>query len=138
MELKRDSKGRFTKGNAEGRKFKAGGKQSEIAAAGGRACQEKARERRTLREYFAEVLDEEVEIGGVRMSKLRALVTGAVNGCGKNPDMRDLKILFELAGLYSERHEIEGNVNTGNGIVVHFEEVDEYMRKRKERDAGGA
>lgn len=89
----------------------------EIQSLAGKKSGEAKRKKKALRDYINDILKEKVTIGGVKMSKIEGLIRSAVNDIGKNPDIKDLKILFELAGLYSEKEAAAVNVNTFGGVV---------------------
>ena len=100
----RDSKGRFVKGNDEGQKFQAGGKQSEIARQGGHAVQEEKKRKKLLREVLREELDKETAKGS-GLTKQEAIVAAVVKNLYDKPNAKGLKILTEILG------EMEINVN---------------------------
>lgn len=89
----------------------------KIQSLAGKTSVRRKKERKMLKDYINEILKEKVTIGGVKMSKIEGLIRSAVNDIGKNPDIKDLKILFELAGLYSEKESASVNVNTFGGVV---------------------
>lgn len=104
MSRVRDSKGRFVKGNDEGQKFQAGGKQSEIARQGGHAVQEEKKRKKLLREVLREELDKETAKGS-GLTKQEAIVAAVVKNLYDKPNAKGLKILTEILG------EMEVNVN---------------------------
>ena len=104
MSRVRDSKGRFVKGNDEGQKFQAGGKQSEIARQGGHAVQEEKKRKKLLREVLREELDKETAKGS-GLTKQEAIVAAVVKNLYDKPNAKGLKILTEILG------EMEINVN---------------------------
>lgn len=101
---KRDSKGRFVKGNTEGKKFQAGGQQSEIARQGGHAVQEEKKRRKLLRETLMEELSKETAKGS-GVTKQEAIVAAVVKNLYDKPNAKGLKIITEILG------EMEINVN---------------------------
>ena len=104
MGRKRDEKGRFIKGNDEGQKFQAGGKQSEIARQGGIACQESKRAAKTRGEALRRIMDEPASAGSDKTRRW-AITEKAIHNLFNNPTMKDLKIAAELMG------ELEQNIN---------------------------
>lgn len=101
---KRDAKGRFVKGNTEGKKFQAGGQQSEIARQGGHAVQEEKKRRKLLRETLMEELSKETAKGS-GVTKQEAIVAAVVKNLYDKPNAKGLKIITEILG------EMEINVN---------------------------
>ena len=100
----RDSKGRFVKGNTEGRKFEAGGKQAEVAREGGIASGESKHRRKLLRETLREELLKETAKGS-GVTKQEAIVAAVVKNLYDKPNAKGLKIITEILG------EMEINVN---------------------------
>ena len=100
----RDSKGRFVKGNTEGRKFEAGGKQAEVAREGGIASGESKHRRKLLRETLMEELSKETAKGS-GVTKQEAIVAAVVKNLYDKPNAKGLKIITEILG------EMEINVN---------------------------
>ena len=101
---KRDAKGRFVKGNTEGRKFETGGKQSEVAREGGLASGESKHRRKLLRETLMEELSKETAKGS-GVTKQEAIVAAVVKNVFDKPSAKALKIMTEILG------EMEINVN---------------------------
>lgn len=100
----RDSKGRFVKGNTEGRKFETGGKQAEVAREGGLASGESKHRRKLLRETLMEELSKETAKGS-GVTKQEAIVAAVVKNVFDKPSAKALKIMTEILG------EMEINVN---------------------------
>ena len=101
---KRDAKGRFVKGNTEGRRFETGGKQADIAHDGGVASGESRRRRKLLRETLMEELSKETAKGS-GVTKQEAIVAAVVKNVFDKPSAKALKIMTEILG------EMEINVN---------------------------
>lgn len=118
---KRDSKGRFVKGNTEGKKFEAGGKQSEVAREGGIASGESKRRMKLLKEELREILNEETTKGS-GMTKQHAVIQNVLKNTLSKGKAKDLKILCEVLG------ELEINVNlnqTDNKPKIVFDDGEE-------------
>lgn len=120
MSRVRDSKGRFVKGNDEGQKFQAGGKQSEIARQGGHAVQEEKKRKKLLREVLREELDKETTKGS-GVTKMEAVVAAVVQGLYQKPNAKGLKIMTEILG------EMEVNVNLTRvqKPIIRFEDSEQ-------------
>jgi len=101
---KRDAKGRFVKGNTEGRRFETGGKQADVAHDGGVASGESRRRRKLLRETLMEELSKETAKGS-GVTKQEAIVAAVVKNVFDKPSAKALKIMTEILG------EMEINVN---------------------------
>lgn len=104
MSRQRDNKGRFVKGNTEGRKFETGGKQAEVAREGGIASGESKHRRKLLRETLMEELSKETAKGS-GVTKQEAIVAAVVKTLYDKPNAKGLKIMTEILG------EMEINVN---------------------------
>ena len=118
---KRDSKGRFVKGNTEGKKFETGGKQSEVAREGGLASGESKRRMKLLKEELREILNEETTKGS-GMTKQHAVIQNVLKNTLSKGKALDLKILCEVLG------ELEINVNlnqTDNKPKIVFDDGEE-------------
>lgn len=117
---KRDSKGRFVKGNTEGNRFKANGQQSEIARKGGIASQEAQHRRKLLRETLMEELSKETAKGS-RVTKQEAIVAAVVKNVFDKPSAKALKIMTEILG----EMEINVNVRESERPTIVFSKEDE-------------
>lgn len=107
---KRDSKGRFIKGNTEGIPFPKGDAQRELARQGGLASGEAKKEKRLLKEVLRDILLEKVDMTDatgqrVSMTKQEIIVQNVLNRMQKKGTPKDLKIIAEILG------EMEINVN---------------------------
>lgn len=109
MARQRDSQGRFVKGNDEGQKFKAGGKQAEIARQGGIASGEAKRAAKTLGEALRRIMDEPAAAGSDR-TRREVISEKAIHALFSHPTMKDLKIAAELMG------ELEQNINLNHKV----------------------
>ena len=101
---KRDSKGRFVKGNDEGNRFSANGTATENGRKGAIASNEVQRRKRLLREVLREELDKETAQGS-GVTKMEAVVAAVVKNLYDKPNAKGLKIITEILG------EMEINVN---------------------------
>ena len=101
---KRDSKGRFVKGNTEGNRFKSNGEATENGRKGAIASNEVQRRKRLLREVLREELDKETAQGS-GVTKMEAVVAAVVQNEYKKASAKGLKILTEILG------EMEVNIN---------------------------
>lgn len=117
MSRQRDDKGRFVKGNTEGRKFETGGKQSEVAREGGLASGESKHRRKLLRETLMEELSKETAKGS-GLSKQEAIVAAVVKNVYDKPSAKALKILTEILG----EMEINVNVNQSEKPKIVFDD----------------
>lgn len=102
MELQRDAKGRFVKGNKEGKRIKSG--DIEIQRKGAEATNALMRERRLLREELRAILNEETTKGS-GVTKMQSLIQNVLMNTVKKGRALDLKHLAEVLG------ELEINVN---------------------------
>lgn len=121
MGRQRDNKGRFVKGNTEGKKFETGGKQSEVAREGGIASGESKQRRKLLRETLMEELSKETAKGS-GVTKQEAIVAAVVKNLYDKPNAKGLKIMTEILG------EMEINVNlnqTDNKPKIVFDDGEE-------------
>ena len=100
----RDSKGRFIKGNQEGKKFKPSKEQTELARQGGYARQEQRRQNKLLKEELRDILNEETTKGS-GVTKMQAVIQNVLKNTLSKGKPLDLKILAEVLG------EMEINVN---------------------------
>ena len=114
---KRDSKGRFVKGNTEGRKFETGGKQSEVAREGGLASGESKHRRKLLRETLIEELSKETAKGS-GVTKQEAIVAAVVKNLYDKLNAKGLKIITEILG----EMEINVNVNQSEKPKIVFDD----------------
>lgn len=101
----RDAKGRFVKGNTEGKRFQTGdGRASEAGLKGNIAQKENQRRRKLLRETLMEELEKETARGS-GVTKQEAIVAAVVKNLYDKPNAKGLKIMTEILG------EMEINVN---------------------------
>lgn len=118
--MARDKRGRFTKGNTEGRKFPTGGGQTETARKGGIASQAAARERKTLADTLRAAL---AENAGGGLTKQEYIVAKCLEGLAKGKCFpKDLKTLAEVLG------ELKTDINLhteGEGITIKFADGDD-------------
>lgn len=117
---KRDAKGRFVKGNTEGRKFETGGKQAEVAREGGLASGESKHRRKLLRETLMEELSKETAKGS-GVTKQEAIVAAVVKNLYDKPNAKGLKIMTEILG----EMEINVNVRESERPTIVFSKEDE-------------
>lgn len=103
MGRKRDEKGRFIKGNDEGKKI-SGGNAAEMGKKGGIASGESKRAAKTLGEALRRIMDEPAAAGSDKTRRW-AITEKAIHNLFNNPTMKDLKIAAELMG------ELEQNIN---------------------------
>lgn len=101
---KRDSKGRFIKGNTEGIPFPKGDAQRELARQGGLASGEARRRTKLLKEELRDILQEETSKGS-GVTKQQAVIQNVLKNTLSKGKALDLKILAEILG------EMEINVN---------------------------
>lgn len=120
MSRQRDDKGRFVKGNTEGRKFETGGKQSEVAREGGLASGESKHRRKLLRETLMEELSKETAKGS-GVTKQEAIVAAVVKNLYDKPNAKGLKIMTEILG----EMEINVNVRESERPTIVFSKEDE-------------
>lgn len=100
---KRDSKGRFVKGNHEGERYRKP-ITKENASEYGKRSQEVQHRRKLLRETLMEELSKETAKGS-GMTKQEAIVAAVVKNVFDKPSAKALKIMTEILG------EMEINVN---------------------------
>ena len=92
--MERDEKGRFTKGNNEGRRFASDGS----AAANALRSQKAQAEKKTLREALVAELNKKAK-AGEPMTKLEYLVAKAIDNHARGKlTFKDLTALLELLG----------------------------------------
>lgn len=115
---KRDSKGRFVKGNTEGKKFQAGdGRAAEEGLKGNVAQKENQRRRKLLRETLMEELSKETAKGS-GVTKQEAIVAAVVKNVFDKPSAKALKIMTEILG----EMEINVNVNQSEKPKIVFDD----------------
>ena len=110
MGRERDDRGRFVKGNKEGCKFEAGGKQAEVARQGGIASGESKRAAKTLGEALRRIMDEPASAGSDKTRRW-AISEKAIANLYNNPTMKDMKIAGAQMG------ELEQNINLNHNLV---------------------
>lgn len=111
----RDTKGRFTKGNTEGKKFKAGGQQTATAKAGAAASARGRKERKTLAQTLREELDKMASAGGA-MTKLEYIVAKCLQNLANGKcTPKDLKTISEVLGEFKQNINLDGD---GMHIIV--------------------
>lgn len=117
MELKRDEKGRFVKGNNEGRRFPKGEAQKETARMGAYATNAVMREKKLLREELRAILNEETTKGS-GVTKMQSLIQNVLKNTLSKGRALDLKHLTEILG----EMEINVNLNQAEKPRIVFED----------------
>lgn len=121
----RDKKGRFTKGNKEGQKFKAGGKQTELAKKAAAVSAAVRSERKSVQEQ-AQTLwhtmmtnkkGEKKELGEITIAQLGAKAMGG--------DLKAIKLFVQLMGEYVTKGEITGK----DGEALIHDNKEELMKE---------
>lgn len=110
----RDTKGRFTKGNTEGKKFTVG-TAAAVGQAGAAASTRAKRERKTLAQTLREELDKMASAGGTMTKQeyivAKCLQTLANGECAP----KDLKTISEVLGEFKQNINLDGD---GMHIIV--------------------
>lgn len=120
MSRKRDSKGRFIKGNEIGRenlKPFTREQASEMGRKGSAKSAETKRRNKLLKEELREILAEETTAGS-GMTKQHAVIQNVLKNTLSKGKALDLKILAEILG----EMEINVNVNQAEKPVIVFDE----------------
>lgn len=120
MGRQRDSKGRFVKGNDEGRKFTAGGAQTEIARRGAEKSNEVQRRNKLLKEELRDILAEETAKGS-GVTKMQAVIQNVLKNTLSRGKAADLKIIAEILG----EMEINVNLSQSEKPRIVFDDGDE-------------
>lgn len=117
----RDAKGRFTKGNTEGKKF-TDGTASAVGKAGAAASARAKRERKTLAQTLREELDKMADAGGT-MTKQEYIVAKCLQNLANGKcTPANLKIISEVLGEFKQNINLDGD---GMHIIVRdFAEAD--------------
>ena len=113
---KRDSKGRFVKGNAIGAENRKP-ITKENASEYGRRSQEVQHRRKLLRETLMEELSKETAKGS-GVTKQEAIVAAVVKNLYDKPNAKGLKIITEILG----EMEINVNLNQSEKPKIVFED----------------
>lgn len=110
----RDTKGRFTKGNTEGKKFTVG-TAAAVGQAGAAASTRAKRERKTLAQTLREELDKMASPEGT-MTKLEYIVAKCLQNLANGKCApKDLKTLSEVLGEFKQNINLDGD---GMHIIV--------------------
>lgn len=110
----RDAKGRFTKGNTEGKKFTVG-TAAAVGKAGAAASTRAKRERKTLAQTLREELDKMASAGGA-MTKQEYIVAKCLDNLAKGKcTPQDLKTMSEVLGELKQNINLDGD---GMHIIV--------------------
>jgi len=120
MSRKRDSKGRFIKGNEIGRENLRPFTREEAAEKGRKGAEkanETKRRNKLLKEELREILAEETTKGS-GMTKQHAVIQNVLKNTLSKGKALDLKILAEILG----EMEINVNVNQAEKPVIVFDE----------------
>lgn len=112
--MKRDDKGRFIKGNTEGKKF-SGGTAAAEGKKGGEASARAAKARKTLAETLR---DELTKNAGNGMTKQEYIVAKCLETLAKGKcSPQDLKTMSEVLGELKQNINISGD---NAGLVIKF------------------
>lgn len=110
----RDTKGRFTKGNTEGKKFTVG-TAAAVGQAGAAASTRAKRERKTLAQTLREELDKMASAGGT-MTKQEYIVAKCLQNLANGKCApKDLKTISEVLGEFKQNINLDGD---GMHIIV--------------------
>lgn len=121
----RDKRGRFVKGNQEGKKFKAGGQQSELAKKAAEVSKAVRQERKSVQEQ-AKMLWETVmtnkkgekkEMGDIILAQLGVKAMGG--------DLKAIKLFVQLMGEYLVKNEVTGK----DGAPLISDNKEELMKE---------
>ena len=116
MSRQRDNKGRFVKGNTEGKPYQQMFTEDNASEMGKRSG-EARRRRKLLRETLIEELEKETAKGS-GLSKQEAIVAAVVKNVYDKPSAKALKILTEILG----EMEINVNVNQSEKPKIVFDD----------------
>ena len=116
MSRQRDNKGRFVKGNTEGKPYQHIFTEDNASEMGKRGA-EARRRRKLLRETLIEELEKETAKGS-GLSKQEAIVAAVVKNVYDKPSAKALKILTEILG----EMEINVNVNQSEKPKIVFDD----------------
>lgn len=83
----------------------------EIRSMGGKACAEKRKQRKAMAESLREILEQEINPGG--MTKQDAIALKVIKKIFDDPDIKDVKTLTEILG------ELKTNIST-EGLAVNI------------------
>lgn len=118
MSRKRDSKGRFIKGNEIGRenlKPFTREQAAEMGRKGAAKANETKRRNKMLKEVLLEQLDQEMASG---LTRREALVAATLKNLYDKPSAKGLKIIAEILG----EMEINVNLNQAEKPIIVFNE----------------
>ena len=129
----RDSKGRFIKGNKEGRKFTSGGQQAEVAAKAGRASAEAKRERKTFTQYLEQFMDREVTNQSGDTLPVKAVSALEVANRAMKGDYKALSLYLQLTGELVSLSKTEVTGKDGKDLIPdNKEELLKELERLKE------
>lgn len=125
--MNRDEKGRFTKGNKEGRKFsKRDGRATE--------CAKKSNESQVgvkkFKEYLADNLSTEIKRPDGTKTTIKDYITFRLIEKAKQGDTRAIEMMLKLIDEYpNDKHDVNLNAPKGLTIICEDKEEEELYKK---------